>query len=132
MVIVAAQCGDPTAIAVVSRATSLLGSAIAQLANCVDPALIVNSNFRANGGYEAADQLLTQGTPPTAIFACNDMMAMAQGFLNRGGQLRRYESMGFDHVMVRHITGDHRAIHLRLSCHCDIAGGIEHTVQLNP
>lgn len=26
------------------------------------------------------------------------------------GQLRRYESMGFDHVLVRHITGDHRAM----------------------
>jgi alkanesulfonate monooxygenase SsuD/methylene tetrahydromethanopterin reductase-like flavin-dependent oxidoreductase (luciferase family) len=25
-------------------------------------------------------------------------------------QLRRYESMGFDHVMVRHITGDHDAM----------------------
>ncbi len=24
--------------------------------------------------------------------------------------LRRYESMGFDHVLVRHITGDHRAM----------------------
>jgi glucokinase len=41
MVIAAAHSGDPMAIAIVSRATSLLGSAIAQLANCVDPALIV-------------------------------------------------------------------------------------------
>lgn len=42
----------------------------------IDPELIVNSNFRANGGYQAAGRLLAQSALPTAIFACNDLMAM--------------------------------------------------------
>ncbi len=40
-VIAAARHGDARAIAVVTRATSLLGEAIAQLANCLDPSVIV-------------------------------------------------------------------------------------------
>lgn len=41
-----------------------------------DPTLVVNANFRPDGGYEAALALLKSAEPPTAIFACNDMMAM--------------------------------------------------------
>lgn len=41
-----------------------------------DPALVVNSTFGAEGGYDAAQQLLTMAEPPSAIFACNDMMAI--------------------------------------------------------
>ena len=41
MVIAAAQDGDHEALCIVRNATSLLGAAIAQLANCLDPAAIV-------------------------------------------------------------------------------------------
>jgi LacI family transcriptional regulator len=42
----------------------------------VDPALVVYSNFRMDGGREAAGQLLALPDPPTAIFAFNDSMAI--------------------------------------------------------
>ncbi len=45
-------------------------------------------------GYRGIDyERLLVGSPETVI-----------------GRLRHYESMGFDHVMVRHITGDHDAM----------------------
>jgi glucokinase len=40
-VIAAAQNGDLRALSIVSQATSMLGATIAQLANCLDPAVIV-------------------------------------------------------------------------------------------
>lgn len=41
-----------------------------------DPSLVRRSNFRIDGGREAADGLLAQPDPPTAIFAFNDSMAI--------------------------------------------------------
>lgn len=41
MVIAAAHNGDRRALSIISQATALLGAAIAQLANCLDPAVIV-------------------------------------------------------------------------------------------
>jgi LacI family transcriptional regulator len=41
-----------------------------------DPALVVESNFHAEGGVEAALSLLDRPNPPTAIFAFNDMLAI--------------------------------------------------------
>ncbi|HIC93289.1 MAG TPA: LacI family transcriptional regulator [Anaerolineae bacterium] len=38
--------------------------------------LIVHSDFRCLGGYEAMATLLSLDEPPTAVFACNDLMAM--------------------------------------------------------
>ena len=42
-----------------------------------DENLIVKGNFRYDGGAEGAHRLLQLKRPPTAIFACNDAMAMA-------------------------------------------------------
>lgn len=42
----------------------------------IDPALIVPGNFSDTGGYAAARRLLEAAHPPTAIFACNDLMAL--------------------------------------------------------
>jgi LacI family transcriptional regulator len=42
----------------------------------VDESLIIPGDFQYEGGYLAAQQLLTPPYPPTAIFACNDMMAV--------------------------------------------------------
>lgn len=45
-------------------------------------------------GYRGLDhERLLVGSPDTVI-----------------GRLRRYQSMGFEHVLVRHITGDHAAM----------------------
>ncbi len=38
--------------------------------------LIIHDDFRCRGGYEAMGELLALDEPPTAIFACNDLMAM--------------------------------------------------------
>ena len=38
--------------------------------------LIIHSDFRCRGGYEAMGELLALDEPPTAVFACNDLMAM--------------------------------------------------------
>ena len=38
--------------------------------------LIVRGDFRCRGGYEAMRELLALDAPPTAVFACNDLMAM--------------------------------------------------------
>lgn len=53
----------------------------------VDESLIARGDFQFAGGYAGAEKLLAHPEPPTAIFACNDLMAMgaiaaaaAQGF----------------------------------------------------
>ena len=38
--------------------------------------LVVHANFRCLGGYEAMGTLLSLDQPPTAVFACNDLMAV--------------------------------------------------------
>jgi LacI family transcriptional regulator len=40
-----------------------------------DPALVVEGNFREQGGYEAMARLLALPEPPTAVFAVNDLAA---------------------------------------------------------
>jgi LacI family transcriptional regulator len=37
---------------------------------------VVRGDFRSRGGYEAMNELLALDEPPTAVFACNDLMAM--------------------------------------------------------
>src|ERR1700729_2359932 len=41
-----------------------------------DPGLVVESDFHAEGGAEAALSLLDRPDPPTAVFAFNDMLAI--------------------------------------------------------
>ncbi len=41
-----------------------------------DPELVLAGDFRHAGGFRAARTLLGLDQPPTAIFACNDMMAL--------------------------------------------------------
>lgn len=40
------------------------------------PDQVVEGDFQYQGGYEAAQQLSQADSPPTAIFACNDLMAI--------------------------------------------------------
>ncbi len=42
----------------------------------IDPSLIVTGDFRYQGGEQAMNTLLSIEPRPTAIFACNDMMAL--------------------------------------------------------
>lgn len=41
-----------------------------------DPKLVIRGDFHPNSGREAALAMLAQPDPPTAIFACNDLMAI--------------------------------------------------------
>lgn len=41
-----------------------------------DNQLIIRGDFRYESGYSAGNQLLSLDDPPTAIFACNDLMAV--------------------------------------------------------
>jgi LacI family transcriptional regulator len=54
----------------------------------LDNAQIISSNYMEDGGRVAGKQLLSQPVPPTAIFCCNDMMAL--------GVLQTAKSMGLD------------------------------------
>jgi LacI family transcriptional regulator len=42
----------------------------------VDDSLIVRGDWRCEGGHGCAARLLSEPDPPTALFACNDMMAI--------------------------------------------------------
>jgi len=69
----------------------------------VDPALVVPGDFRNVSGFRAAKALLSLPHPPTAIFACNDMMALGVlGAANEKGlQIPRDLSLvGFDDILL--------------------------------
>jgi LacI family transcriptional regulator len=64
-----------------------------------DQGLVMRSNFRVDGGYEAAGRLLDRTDPPSAIFAFNDSMAIGvlQAARDRGLRLPGDLSVvGFD------------------------------------
>ncbi len=42
----------------------------------VDPALMIQTSFSQEGGFEAMQQFLALDSPPTAIFAVNDIIAL--------------------------------------------------------
>jgi LacI family transcriptional regulator len=69
----------------------------------VDEALIVKGDFQYEGGYQAARQLLVIDDPPTAIFACNDLMAV--GAISAAAEMGRrvpaeLSVVGFDDVSL--------------------------------
>lgn len=41
-----------------------------------DEEIVLRGDFQYEGGYRGGRRLLTMGDPPTAIFACNDLMAV--------------------------------------------------------
>lgn len=41
-----------------------------------DPDLVVEANFKADGGYEAARALLQRSAPPDALFVANNLMSL--------------------------------------------------------
>jgi len=50
--------------------------ALAECSIPIDESLIVKGSFHYQSGFEAAQKLLSLPEPPTAIFACNDLMAV--------------------------------------------------------
>jgi len=50
--------------------------AIQEAGLIVDESLVIEGDFRYEGGYDATKQLLALENPPTAVFACNDLMAI--------------------------------------------------------
>ena len=67
----------------------------------VDEALVAKGDFQYKSGYQATRQLLSMDDPPTAIFACNDLMAIGaiRAALELGRQVPTDLSViGFDDV----------------------------------
>ena len=66
-----------------------------------DETLIVRGDFRDRSGYQGAQQLLALADPPTAMFACNDLMAIGAvgAVLEHGWQVPDDISIiGFDDI----------------------------------
>lgn len=64
---------------------------------------VVHSTFRADGGYEAARTLFSLPEPPTAIFCCNDLMALgAIGAATESGIRcpQELSIVGFDDIQL--------------------------------
>ncbi|MBP7964122.1 MAG: LacI family DNA-binding transcriptional regulator [Caldilineaceae bacterium] len=73
----------------------------------VDENLVVKGDFHYASGYAAAKGLLTGPNPPTAIFACNDLMAV--GAISAGIELglripADLSIVGFDDVQLASFT----------------------------
>ena len=69
----------------------------------IDEGLIVKGDFRFDSAYQASIQLLQIEDPPTAIFACNDLMAVAvmRAALEQGQRVPDDLSVvGFDDVRL--------------------------------
>jgi LacI family transcriptional regulator len=73
----------------------------------LDEDLVVRGDFQYESGYEATHQLLRRETPPTAIFACNDLMAV--GCISAAAELGYdvpidLSVVGFDDVRLASFT----------------------------
>ncbi|ALS27647.1 transcriptional regulator [Paenibacillus sp. 32O-W] len=72
-----------------------------------DDSLIAEASYTVDGGRKAAARLLGGGEPPTALFACNDVLAIGalQAAFERGLQVPEQLSVvGFDNTMLATIT----------------------------
>ncbi|MCH9275546.1 LacI family DNA-binding transcriptional regulator [Bifidobacterium amazonense] len=73
-----------------------------------DPSLCIEGEFKMASGLECAKQLLDRPDQPTAIFACNDLMAMGVYEAARVLRLRIPEDLsvvGFDDVQTAALMG---------------------------
>ncbi|WP_018607343.1 LacI family DNA-binding transcriptional regulator [Uliginosibacterium gangwonense] len=77
--------GPPTHSDAISRFEGYQ-QALAEAGIVLDPALIVQGDFKENGGVFAMNRLLDSGAPFTAVFAANDQTALgARMVLSRRG-----------------------------------------------
>jgi len=73
----------------------------------VDDTLILAGDFQSESGYEAMRDLLSLSPPPTAVFVCNDLMAIGAlcAAHEAGLQLPRQLSIvGFDDIALASFT----------------------------
>lgn len=73
----------------------------------VDPELVLKGDYHPRSGYEAASHLLKLDEPPTAIFACNDLMAMGviRAVIEAGLSVPNDVSVvGFDNIDLTNYT----------------------------
>jgi LacI family transcriptional regulator len=73
----------------------------------VDEEIVVRGDFQYEGGYQRAQQLLNVDDPPTAMFACNDLMAV--GVIRAAREMERrvpadLSVVGFDDVSLASFT----------------------------
>jgi LacI family transcriptional regulator len=72
-----------------------------------DEALVVKGDFQYESGYQATSYLLTLKAPPTAVFACNDLMAV--GCISAASEFGLrvpddFSVVGFDDVRLASFT----------------------------
>lgn len=70
----------------------------------VNPSLIKNGDYKVEGGYRAARELLAEGTEITALFASNDLMAFGayKAFREAGWSIPEHISIvGFDNIEMQ-------------------------------
>ena len=73
----------------------------------LDPDLVKKGDFQFESGYQAAQALLDLAEPPTAIFACNDLMAVGcmRAAVERGLKVPQDLSIvGFDDIRLASFT----------------------------
>ena len=81
--------------------------ALAEAKVSIEPEYIQEARFNRNSGYEAAMRLLRMLPRPTAIFACNDLMALGVLLAARESSLRCPEDLsivGFDNLDLTEFT----------------------------
>jgi DNA-binding LacI/PurR family transcriptional regulator len=92
---------------------------LAELGHPIDPALWYTAHDTLETGYEAGRQLLSLADPPTAVFAANDVMALA--FMAAARDLgiavpEQLSVVGFDDVMLsRYVSPRLTTIHIEKS-----------------
>jgi LacI family transcriptional regulator len=73
----------------------------------VNENLILKGDFQYESGYQAVREFLTMDEPPTAVFACNDLMAVGaiSGVRENGGRVPEdLAIVGFDDVDLASFT----------------------------
>jgi len=82
-------------------------AALGEYGIAVDDALIRQGNFQLESGWKRAHEILGQAPRPTALFACNDLMAV--GALRAAAELglsvpRDLSVVGFDNIELASYT----------------------------
>lgn len=95
--------GGPPGVSSAEARLSGYQQALARHRLELDPALLLEGDFRHQGGLAAARKLFSSGTAPTAVFAANDFMAL--GVLEALRELRlavpgEVSVVGFDDIAL--------------------------------
>ena len=99
--------GGPTGLAPSEQRIAGWRSALVAAGLGQGDGLLWHGHFTSQGGYEAMHALLRAATPPTAVFVCNDLMAMGAlcAAHERGLRLPEALSMvGFDDIELTAFT----------------------------